>query len=118
MDYEEMFTLISKHVIIRTLIAVVSVRQWPISQMDVKNAFLHGNLQEKFCKLRRLCMALNKLLDLGLKCFLLYLYLLDFIPVHMALFYLSDVLLLVSFYSLYILMTLLLIEMMWMESLS
>jgi hypothetical protein len=33
---------------VRTLIAVIASSSWPISQMDVKNAFLHGDLIEKF----------------------------------------------------------------------
>ncbi|GKV33750.1 hypothetical protein SLEP1_g42213 [Rubroshorea leprosula] len=31
---------------VRLLIALSAMHQWPISQMDVKNAFLHGNLKE------------------------------------------------------------------------
>ena len=32
---------------VRTLIAVTSVRQWHISQRDVKNVFLNGDLHEE-----------------------------------------------------------------------
>jgi len=32
---------------VRTMIAVATSRSWTISQMDVKNAFLHGDLHEE-----------------------------------------------------------------------
>lgn len=32
---------------VRLLIAVASTRQWGLSQMDVKNAFLNGDLTEE-----------------------------------------------------------------------
>ena len=47
MDYEETFALAAKITTIRTLITVALIRQWHISQLDVKNAFLNGNLQEE-----------------------------------------------------------------------
>jgi len=47
MDYEETFVPVAKITTIHTLIVVASIRQWHISQLDVKNAFLNGDLQEK-----------------------------------------------------------------------
>ena len=47
MDYEETFALVAKMTTIRTIIVVASIRQWHISQMDVKNAFLNGELHEE-----------------------------------------------------------------------
>ena len=46
-DYEETFAPVAHMTTIRTMIAVVASRSWTISQMDVKNAFLHGELHEK-----------------------------------------------------------------------
>ncbi|XP_047309644.1 uncharacterized mitochondrial protein AtMg00810-like [Impatiens glandulifera] len=47
MDYEEAIALVAKMTIVRTLIVVASVCQWKISQMDVKDTFLNGDLHEE-----------------------------------------------------------------------
>jgi len=47
MDYEETFALVEKMTTIHTLITVASIRQWYISQLDVKNTFLNGDLQKE-----------------------------------------------------------------------
>ena len=47
MDYEETFAHVAKMTTIRTLISLASIRQWHISHMDVKNAFLNGDLHEE-----------------------------------------------------------------------
>ena len=44
MDYKEAFAPITTMTTIRTLIVVASIFQWKIFQMDVKNAFLNGDL--------------------------------------------------------------------------
>jgi len=47
MDYEETFASVVEMTTICTLIVVASIRQWYVSQLDVKNAFLNGDLQEE-----------------------------------------------------------------------
>ena len=45
-DYEETFTLVTKMISIRALIALAAARRWLLYQMDVKNTFLSGDLSE------------------------------------------------------------------------
>ena len=46
-DYKEVFAPVARHDTIRLVIALASQHSWPIFQMDVKSAFLHGDLEEQ-----------------------------------------------------------------------
>ncbi|RVW90346.1 Retrovirus-related Pol polyprotein from transposon TNT 1-94 [Vitis vinifera] len=44
-DYKEVFAPVARHDTIRLVIALAAQNSWPIFQLDVKSAFLHGNLE-------------------------------------------------------------------------
>ena len=46
-DYKETFAHVAHLTSVRCLIVVAVIRHWPLYQMDVKNAFLNGDLQEE-----------------------------------------------------------------------
>jgi hypothetical protein len=74
-DYEETFALVARLTSVRSLLAVAAVHHWPLFQMDLKNAFLNGDLleevymqplpgypnsQNQFCRLRRAFYGLKQ----------------------------------------------------------
>ena len=44
-DFGETFSLVVKPATVRTVLSLALSHQWPIHQLDVKNAFLHDTLQ-------------------------------------------------------------------------
>jgi hypothetical protein len=45
-NYDETFSLVVKPATVRTVLSIAVSRDWPIQQLDMKNAFLHDTLTE------------------------------------------------------------------------
>jgi len=46
-DFGETFSPVVKPATIRAVLTLVATYKWPAHQLDVSNAFLHGNLRER-----------------------------------------------------------------------
>lgn len=46
-DYDETFSPVMKMAMVQSLLSLVEATDWEVHQMDVHNAFLHGDLKEE-----------------------------------------------------------------------
>ena len=46
-DYYDTFSPVARMTSIRLLFSMVAMRSWPLYQLDIKNAFLHGDLVDE-----------------------------------------------------------------------
>ena len=46
LDYPETFSLVAKSIFVRIVLSLATVKGWFLHQMNIKNAFLHGDLVE------------------------------------------------------------------------
>ena len=52
-DYEEFFAPVANMTIVRTLIVLATAKSWHLHQMDIKETFLQGELDEKVYMVQR-----------------------------------------------------------------
>ena len=45
LDYSDTFSPVVKMASFRLFLAIAAIRHWPLHQLDIKNAFLHGDLR-------------------------------------------------------------------------
>nr|GEX02168.1 ribonuclease H-like domain-containing protein [Tanacetum cinerariifolium] len=66
-DVDETFSPVVKPGTIQTVLSLATSRRWPIHQLDVKNAFLHGDLSETVYIIHRGGVRKETLCRLGLR---------------------------------------------------
>lgn len=47
LDYGDTFSPVAKITSVHLFLAIAAIRHWPLYQLDIKNAFLHGDLEKE-----------------------------------------------------------------------
>ena len=47
LNYSNTFSRVAKMASVRIFLSMAAMSHWPLHQLDIKNAFLHGDLKEK-----------------------------------------------------------------------
>ena len=47
LNYSDTFSPVAKMASVRLLLVIAAIRHWPLYQLDIKNAFLHDDLEEE-----------------------------------------------------------------------
>lgn len=47
-EFQEIFSPVPKYTTVRTFLALASIQGWHLSQLDINNTFLNGELQEVY----------------------------------------------------------------------
>lgn len=49
LDYGDTFSPVAKMMFVRLFISIAALRHWPLYQLDIRNAFVHGDLTKEVC---------------------------------------------------------------------
>lgn len=47
-DYSDTFSTVAKITFVRLFVSITASQHWPLHQLDIKNTFLHGDLQKVY----------------------------------------------------------------------